>query len=125
MATLGIVAGEQDCNGDRGRTAATADNCGVCIGGKTINKTCTGFIGAKTGCTIDGIILETKNEGFSGSGYVNTDNLIGACVSWKFTSTSSQTTTISFKYANGGTIGCSGTISINGNYPISLPPTGS
>jgi hypothetical protein len=124
--TTGLVACAQDCNNDWGGTA-TSDNCGVCIGGKTSNLTCAGSIEAEEACTVDGILSEAKNLGFTGTGYVNTDNLVGASVSWKFNSTSNQTITLSFRYANGGDTNRDGQIKINGvgSYAIVLPPTGS
>jgi hypothetical protein len=124
--TTGKIACEQDCNGDWGGTASP-DNCGVCIGGKTTNLTCAGSLEAEDACTVDGIISESKNEGFSGAGYVNTNNLLGASVSWKLTSTSNQTATLSFRYANGGDTNRDGRIKINGvsAATLNLPPTGS
>ena len=124
--TTGKVACEQDCNGDWGGLAV-ADNCGVCIGGSNSNKACTGTIEAETACTYDGILLESKNEGFSGEGYVNTTNAIGAYVSWILDSDKNQSATISFRYANGGTTSRDGYITINGSAAesILMPSTGS
>ena len=114
-----------DCNGDANGTAIL-DACGVCVGGKSINKTCTGIIQAENPCTVDGVGLENTNAGFSGSGYVNTTNSVGASVSWFFDASSARTVTYTFRYANGGTTARDGDIILNGAKvgTLSLPTTG-
>ena len=102
-----------DCNGVTDGTA-TLDACGVCVGGNTGFTACSGEIEGETACSVDGILLENTNAGFKGDGYVNTDNISGASVSWVLNSNSAQTATISFRFANGGTGARSGNISING-----------
>jgi hypothetical protein len=79
----------------------TIDDCGVCTGGKTTNKPCTEFMEAENACLVDGIQLESINGGYSGAGYVNTDNEIGATITWSLNSTIAQTATLSFRFANG------------------------
>ncbi len=114
-----------DCNGDAFGTASL-DDCGVCVGGNSSNLSCTGSLEAEEVCDVDGFDSETTNAGFSGTGYVNTTNAIGAYASWGVNSTSAQTATISFRYANGGTTSRDGSISIEGANVgnIVLPPTG-
>jgi pectate lyase len=122
----GKIACIQDCNNDWGGTA-TLDNCGACIGGNTTNKPCSGFMEAENACSADGILLEDKNTGFSGLGYVNADNTIDAGASWSIVSTSAQTATLSLRYANSGTTSRDGDLYINGSKVtnVKLPPTGS
>ena len=103
-----------DCNGDIDGTAYL-DNCGVCVGGNTAKLACVGELQGESACSIDGVLLESSNQGFFGEGYVNTDNILGASVSWGLNSNSAQTATISFRFANGGTGSRSGNITINGN----------
>ena len=124
--TTGLAACEQDCNGDWGGTA-TSDNCGICVGGKTNHLPCAGSLEAEEACTVDGIQTEVKNEGFSGTGYINTDNVLGASASWKLGSSSDQTVTLSFRYANGGITDRDGQLYINGVSAtvLNLPPTDS
>jgi len=124
--TTGLTACEQDCNGDWGGTAVN-DDCGACIGGKTNNLPCSGSLEAEEACIVEGIQLESKNEGFSGAGYINTDNLLGASAIWKLNSTSDQTVTLAFRFANGGTGNRDGQVYINGNATalLSLPLTNS
>lgn len=121
----GKEACTQDCEGNWGGNAYL-DDCEVCISTTNGNQECTGSMEAENACSADGIILESKNEGFSGAGYVNADNAIGASVSWMLNSSSEQTVTISFRYANGGTTSRDGNILVNGNSigSVSLPPTG-
>lgn len=121
----GKTACIQDCYGDWGGKATT-DNCGACIGGNSPNQPCSDSLQAETACTVDGILSESKNVGFSGTGYVNTNNVLGASVSWVLNSTSNQTTTLTFRYANGGTTSRDGQVYINGTAvtTVSMPPTG-
>lgn len=114
----------QDCNGDWGGIATT-DNCGVCIGGNSSNLACTGSVEAEEACSLDGSV-DNDNAGFSGLGFANTDNVLGASVSWKLNAIKNQTATISFRYANGGTTSRDGLLTINGITPnaVVLPPTG-
>lgn len=114
-----------DCNGDI-NGSAYFDDCGVCVAGNTNKDACTGVMQAEIPCSIDGIELEDKNEGFFGDGYVNTDNELGVSVSWVLSSTQAQTVSISFRYANGGTTSRDGEIFVNGQSAgaLLLPSTG-
>ncbi len=114
-----------DCNGDALGTA-TLDECGVCVGGNAEAKPCVGTMEAEEPCTVDGIALEDINGGFSGNGYVNTNNVVGAYASWLFDASSAQTVTLTFRYANGGTATRDGNVLVNGNAvgQLSLPTTG-
>ncbi|MBO9701130.1 MAG: carbohydrate-binding protein [Sporocytophaga sp.] len=124
--TTGLTACEQDCNGDWGGSAVN-DNCGACIGGKTNNLPCKGSLEAEEACSVEGIQTESKNEGFYGTGYINTDNILGASATWKLSSASDQTVTLAFRYANGGTANRDGQVYVNGSSVtlLSMPPTDS
>lgn len=120
----GKIACVQDCKGVWGGTTP-ADNCGACLIDNTI-KPCTGSIEAEDACAVDGVVLENINTGFSGDGYVNTTNTLGAQATWMLSSNKTQTATLSFRYANGGTTSRDATISINGKVAgnLILAPTG-
>jgi len=121
----GKEACTQDCEGNWGGSAYL-DDCHVCISATNGNVACAGFIEAETACSVDGILLEDKNAGFSGAGYVNADNILGAGATWVLNSSSDQTTTLSFRYANSGTVSRDGSLSVNGTPAgtLALPVTG-
>jgi hypothetical protein len=122
--TTGKAACVVDCKGVKNGTAKL-DNCGICTGGTTQNKTCTASIEAETACVLEGII-DNNNAGFTGTGFANSDNVVGATIAFVINSPSLQTATVSFKYANGGTTNRDGEIIVNGKLvsTLSLAPTG-
>lgn len=93
---------EKDCNGDTGGTAVT-DSCGICTGGNTGLQPCTGALEAETACEVDGVLLENENAGYSGDGYINTDNADSASAEWAIENDSAGMVSLSFRYANGST----------------------
>ncbi len=111
--TTGKTACTKDCNGDVNGTAYL-DDCDVCVGGNSLFKPCVSSLEAEEACTVDGIALESINQGFSGAGFVNTDNALGSSISWVLNSTTAQTATLTFRYANGGESSRDGEIMING-----------
>lgn len=115
---------QQDCAGTWGGSTTT-DDCGVCLTSTTIVP-CTGSMEAEAICDLDGTI-DDDNEGFSGTGFVNTTNAVGSFANWVLQSDIDQNATISFRYANGGTTSRDGVITINGNPAgtLVLAPTGS
>jgi pectate lyase len=124
-----LICGGQinlDCHGVY-NGAAYLDSCGVCVGGETDRLPCIGTLEAETACGIDGVSLETENAGYSGGGYVNTDNNFGASASWIFNNVDNSTATLAFRYANGGGSARDGDLFINGvkTGTISLAVTGS
>lgn len=121
----GNEACTQDCEGNWGGTAYE-DDCGVCISATNGNQECSGSMEAEEACSVDGILLENKNTGFSGEGYVNADNAIGTSAIWVLNSNSAQNATISFRYANGGSTSRDANILINGDAAgvLLLPSTG-
>ncbi len=52
-------------------------------------------------CDIDGVV-ESTNAGFSGSGYLNSDNAAGAGLEWVVDVGQAGTYSLTFAYANGG-----------------------
>lgn len=79
-------------------------------------------------CRVDGTI-DNNNTGFTGTGFANTNNAQGAAVVWAVDAANSGRSTLTFRYANGGTASRNGSLVINGgsngNYTLSLPVTGS
>lgn len=102
-----------DCHGVLKGTAYK-DNCGICVGGETDRLPCVDKLEAEAACEVDGISLETENEGYSGDGYANTDNNLGTSVSWVLYSEEDSEATLSFRYANGGNSAREGDLFING-----------
>ena len=104
----------------------TLDNCNICSGGSTGLLPCTGSMEAENICDVDGSV-DNNNEGFSGSGFVNTINTIGSFANWVIYSDIDQMVTLSFRYANGGTTSRDGIVTINGTPAgnLVLSPTGS
>lgn len=78
-------------------------------------------------CRVDGSV-DNDNGGFTGSGFANTNNVLGAAVVWAVQAASSGRHTLTFRIANGGTANRNGALLINGgsngNYTVSLPVTG-
>lgn len=101
-----------DCNGDI-NGSAELDNCGVCVGGNSPYLACTSTMEAEEPCEIDGVEVESTNAGFSGAGYANTDNQLGATIAWVIESDANQTATFTFRYANGGSTARPGNVEVN------------
>jgi pectin lyase len=120
------VLGVPDCAGVLNGTA-TLDNCSRCIGGTSGKTACTSAGEAETAaCAFDGV-TENKNEGYKGTSYINVDNAVGTAISFNVSATNAGTATISFRYANGGTVDRPAQISLNGTIlanTLSFPVTG-
>jgi hypothetical protein len=115
-----------DCNGTINGTA-TLDNCGRCIAGTTGKTACSSVGEAETdACAFEGV-AETKNAGYKGASYLNVDNEIGTSITFNITAANAGTATLSFRYANGGTVDRPAQISLNGTVlptNLSFPVTG-
>lgn len=101
-----------DCLGEV-NGSAYLDNCGVCVGGNSVNLACNETMQAEEACYIDGILLEDINTGYTGEGYVNTENAVGSTIQWTINSDKQQTATLTFVYANGGENPRNGELFIN------------
>ena len=76
--------------------------------------------------TISQGILETLHTGYSGTGYVNADNVEGSYVEFAISAPSAGTATITIRYANGTTVDRPSTVTVNGTAVatnLSFPPT--
>ncbi|MDF3013350.1 MAG: pectate lyase, partial [Cellvibrio sp.] len=59
--------------------------------------------------------VESNHSGFTGSGFVNFDNLVGSSAQWTVNQASAGNATITFRYANGTTSNRAMAISVNGS----------
>src|SRR5690606_30353625 len=78
----GKTACVKDCNGDENGTAVI-DGCKICVGGNTGKTACDADCTwteyqAELGTMISGGTIDSDNTGFTGTGFVNTPNAIGA-----------------------------------------------
>ncbi|WP_051367170.1 PQQ-dependent sugar dehydrogenase [Hamadaea tsunoensis] len=64
--------------------------------------------------TISQGVLETTHTGFSGTGYVNCDNVAGSYVQWTVTMASAGTASVSIRYSNGTAVDRVSDITVNG-----------
>ncbi|MBO9700104.1 MAG: T9SS type A sorting domain-containing protein [Sporocytophaga sp.] len=106
---------------------ATLDVCGVCIGGNTGKKSCVYKLQAEEACEVDGVLNESTNAGFEGTGYVNAENAIGKSASFSFDATASGYYKLLIRYANGGAANRSSGVTVNSieqSSVLAFPSTG-
>lgn len=108
---------EQDCNGEWGGQAYE-DSCGRCVEGSTGLDACFAQYEMEEACTIEGI-EETTNAGYTGDGYANPDNEVGAGVAFKLSADNAGTYTFMLRYANGSTENRPLRIEVNGIEEVS------
>lgn len=103
------------------------DACSRCVGGSSGKTACNHADEAEdVACSYDGV-LESKNAGFKGTGYINGTNATGAQITFMINASSAGNKNLSFRYANGSTNDRTATIAINGTTQItnlSFPSTG-
>jgi predicted secreted protein len=64
--------------------------------------------------TISQGVVESSHLNFSGTGYVNNDNLVGSYTQWTVNAVDAGTATLTIRYANGTTTARPADISVNG-----------
>jgi alpha-galactosidase len=71
-------------------------------------------------------VVESTHAGFSGTGYVNYNNVSGSFVQWTVNAASAGTVTLRIRHANGTTVNRPMDISVNGGppMPVNFPGTG-
>src|SRR6266540_2437177 len=71
--------------------------------------------------------IDSDHTGFSGTGFCNTTNALGASVEWTVNAASAGTATLTFRYANGSTTSRPMTLTVNGAAAgtLDFPGTGS
>lgn len=86
----------------------TGENTGSAIGTViTIQENTTGF------CSLNGTV-DNNNAGFTGTGFANATNAIGAGITWRLNIPVTGTYVINWRYANGGGANRPGKLLING-----------
>jgi len=79
------------------------------------------------GATISQGVVEANHTGFSGTGFVNYDNVLGSSVQFSVTAAASGPATITIRYSNGTAVNRPMDISVNGTVVsagVSFPSTG-
>lgn len=76
-------------------------------------------------CLLEGVV-ESEHQGFTGAGYANSNNAIGAGLVWHVNAGQSGRYELSVRYANGATGARPGILNINGktNHPLNFAATG-
>jgi GH35 family endo-1,4-beta-xylanase len=108
-------------------TAVATDNNGASttssVTSITVNPPSTAIIiQAETACTVDGTLNETINTGFNGTGYVNTDNVVGSTAVWSVNSSVAQTITLGIRYGHNTVTGRPMSLSVNNTVQVANIP---
>ncbi|MEU3458842.1 discoidin domain-containing protein [Streptomyces sp. NPDC006733] len=69
---------------------------------------------AENGTYSVGSTLDSNHTGFSGTGFVNTENAVGGYVQWSVNSATARTATVSIRYSSGTTAGRPADVIVNG-----------
>src|SRR6266511_2098230 len=82
---------------------------------------------AENATIIGGGTVDSNHPGFTGTGFVNTANAVGAGVEFTVASTLARAAKLVFRYANGTTSDRAATVAVNGlvQATLAFPPTGS
>jgi hypothetical protein len=108
--------------------AFTFESTTVSGGSCTPVTTTSVTIQAETACSVDGTLNETYNAGYTGTGYVNTNDVLGASATWEINSQTAQTISLGIRYAHNTSTGRPMSLSINGTVQVAnipFPATGS
>ncbi len=65
--------------------------------------------------TVSQGVVESNHTGYSGTGFVNYDNLVGSYVEWSVTAAQAGPATLTFRFANGTTANRAMDIAVNGS----------
>jgi chitinase len=65
--------------------------------------------------TVSQGVVESNHAGFTGTGFVNYDNVTGSFVEWSVTASAQGATPLTFRFANGTTVNRPMTIMVNGS----------
>ncbi|PUA28423.1 MAG: hypothetical protein B0W54_18410 [Cellvibrio sp. 79] len=58
-------------------------------------------------------VIDTKHTGYTGTGFVDSDNAVGASITWSVSAASAKTYTAQIRFGNGGTAARRATIVVN------------
>lgn len=72
------------------------------------------------------VVIDNQHAGFNGSGFIDTENYLGAALSWNISVAKAGIYSVELRYANGGTSARSGVMTINGaaSQDVELTTTG-
>lgn len=120
-----------DCNGVQNGTAVI-DNCKICVGGNTGKVACDADCTwteyqAETAGTMSLGTVDSNNAGYTGTGFINTTNAVGAWYEIVVNVPTAGVHNLKFRYANGSTDRPQSVL-VNGTSQISslsFPNTGS
>jgi len=105
---------EVDCNGDLDG-GAYYDNCGECVGGSTGKEQCASVaIEAENLCEFDGSV-ETNHANYSGEGFVNVPNGVGASITISVNAQSEGEYVLIATFGNGSNTNRDCEVVVNGN----------
>jgi hypothetical protein len=65
--------------------------------------------------------VDSDHAGYTGTGFVNSTNVVGSAIEFAVSTTVAGTHTLAFRYANGTTTSRSATLTLNGTSPSTLP----
>jgi hypothetical protein len=100
----------RDCNGDWNGTAYY-DDCGVCVEGNTGLSPCIAHESEDISEFLG--VFESTNTGFSGTGYVNTDNVLDSYITFYLNAEQAVNLPLTIRYANGSTDNRDASVSVN------------
>jgi alpha-galactosidase len=92
-----------------------------------VNMVSTGNVLQAEDASITQGAVESNHLGFTGTGFVNTDNVVGSGVTWTVNATTAGPVTVTIRYANGSTMDRPMELAVNGTVvaaSLSFPPTG-
>lgn len=61
------------------------------------------------------VVIDTKHTGYTGTGFVDTDNAVGATIDWSISAPSAKTYNAQIRFGNGGSTGRRASVFVNGN----------
>jgi len=108
------------------RVASTTANGGPNVDALDVDVAATADYQAESGTISQGVV-ESNHAGYTGSGFVNLDNVVGSYVQFSVTAASAGAASLVFRYANGTTADRPMDISVNGTTVAaarSFPGTG-
>jgi pectate lyase len=128
----GVQACVVDCNNVQDGTAFI-DGCNICVGGNTGNTACDAACTwteyqAETGTMITGGTIDSNNAGFTGTGFANTPNAVGAWYEIVVNVATAGVHNLRFRYSNGSAVDRTVSVVVNASQQInslSFPNTGS
>jgi glucose/arabinose dehydrogenase len=108
------------------RATSTSANGGPNLDALDVDVAATADYQAENGTISQGVV-ESNHAGYTGSGFVNLDNVVGSYVELGVTATAAGAASLVFRYANGTTVDRPMDISVNGTTVAaarSFPGTG-